>query len=116
MQLMAIVISSIAITLIFNHLRFSGLPVIIGIFTFCDAWKSGIYRRKDKKSLVNLSPAAWGIVVQAVFLLFFPIYMVNRDSLRTRKYNNVYLILAIIVAALYFLPYFIQAINNMASM
>lgn len=60
----------------------------LGGVTFADAWVSGIYKRPDKKSFLNISPMAWGIVMALLFIVAYPAYLVNRNKLRTIKGPN----------------------------
>ena len=39
------------------------LCLTLGGLTFADAWKSGIYKRPDRRTLRNISPMAWGIAI-----------------------------------------------------
>ena len=55
----------------------------LGGVTFADAWVSGIYKRPDKKSFLNISPMAWGIVMALLFVVAYPAYLGNRSKLRT---------------------------------
>ena len=69
--------------------------VLTGICTFIDCWKSGIYKIKGKKSLLNLSPMAWGIAMQGLLILTLPLYLVNRNKLKTINNSNLFFYLAI---------------------
>jgi hypothetical protein len=58
--------------------------------TFTDAWKSGIYKRPDRKAFLNISPMAWGIVMALLFIVAYPAYILNRNKLRTVHGTNAY--------------------------
>jgi hypothetical protein len=60
----------------------------LGGVTFADAWVSGIYKRRDTKSFLNISPMAWGIVMALLFIVAYPAYLVNRGKLRTIQGPN----------------------------
>ncbi len=79
---------------------FNFLGVITGIFTFIDAWKAGIYKKKDSKSFINISPMGWGIVMQGIFIVAFPLYLANRNKLKAKEGQNVWYILTIIFGGL----------------
>jgi len=74
---------------------FSGFVVTLfklalGGVTFADAWKSGIYKRPDNKSFLNISPMSWGIAMALLFIIAWPVYLLNRNKLRTIHGTNVY--------------------------
>lgn len=76
------------------------LTVLTGVLTFCDAWVSGIYKKKDVKSVLNISPMGWGIVMEGLILITYPVYLLNRNRLKTKDQNNVFWILTIIFGGL----------------
>ena len=96
-QLIGLSISSI----IFATFNFLG--VITGIFAFIDAWKAGIYKKKKSKSFVNISPMGWGIVMQGIFIVGYPLYVASRNSLKTREGEKAWYILTIVFGILSFL-------------
>jgi len=87
-------------SLIFATFNFLG--VITGIFTFIDAWKAGIYKNKNSKSFVNISPMGWGIVMQGVFIVAYPLYLASRNKLKTNDGEKAWYILTIIFGSLTF--------------
>jgi hypothetical protein len=87
-------------SLIFATFNFFG--VITGICTFIDAWKAGIYKNKKAKSFINISPMGWGIVMQGVFIVAYPLYLASRSSLKTREGKQVWHILTIVFGGLTF--------------
>jgi predicted Zn finger-like uncharacterized protein len=93
-QLIGLSIASI----IFAAFNFFG--VITGIFTFIDAWKAGIYKKKKSKSFINISPMGWGIVMQGVFIIAYPLYLASRNSLKTQEGEKAWYILTIIFGSL----------------
>ena len=95
-QLIGLSIASI----IFATFNFFG--VITGIFTFIDAWKAGIYKNKKSKSFVNISPMGWGIAMQGIFIVGYPLYLASRNSLKTREGEKAWFILTIIFGSLTF--------------
>ena len=68
-----------------RHLMFV-LP--IGCLTFADAWVSGIYKDRSRKSFLNVSPMSWGIGMSLLAIVTFPVYMIMRNKLRTRNGGN----------------------------
>jgi hypothetical protein len=72
---------------------------LLGSFTFVDAWKSGIYKRADRKTFVNLSPMGWGVAMAGLFVVAFPAYLFNRNKLRTIHGTNAYYWAAVAVGA-----------------
>ncbi len=76
--------------------------VLAGIFTFVDAWVAGIYKKKDSASFINISPMGWAIAMDGLLIVSFPLYLIFRNKLRTRKGNIVLFILAILFAVLTF--------------
>ena len=81
---------------------FNFLGVITGIFTFIDAWKAGIYKNKKSKSFINISPMGWGIVMQGILIVAYPLYLATRNSLKTQEGEKVWYILTIIFGSLTF--------------
>ena len=77
--------------------RFGGiLLALAGVFTFIDAWKAGIYKNKGVKSFLNISPMGWGIAMEAFIIVSYPLYLINRNKLKTKDGENVFWILTII--------------------
>ena len=81
---------------------FNFLGVITGIFTFIDAWKAGIYKNKKSKSFINISPMGWGIVMQGLLIVAYPLYLATRNSLKTQEGEKAWYILTIIFGSLTF--------------
>jgi hypothetical protein len=66
--------------------RLGGLLVAItGILAFLDAWSAGIRKDASKKSFLNISPMAWGIVIMWLFVISYPIYVFTRNRLKTKN-------------------------------
>ena len=59
------------------------LALLLGGLTFADAWMSGIYKLSDKRSISNNSPMAWGIAMALLLVVGYPLYLINRNKLRT---------------------------------
>lgn len=82
---------------------FGGGPIwavfglILASVTFTDAWVSGIYKDPSKKSFLNISPMAWGVVMALLFIVAYPAYLINRNKLRTRQSGNGYFIATIVL-------------------
>jgi hypothetical protein len=76
------------------------LCLILGGLTFADAWQSGIYKRSDKVSFLNISPMAWGISMALLFIVAYPAYVLNRRKLRTIQGSNGYFWAVTIVGAI----------------
>jgi hypothetical protein len=66
----------------------TGLLLALGGVTFADAWISGIYKRPRERVFVNMSPMAWGIAMALLFIPTYPIYLLNRNKLRTTGGTN----------------------------
>jgi hypothetical protein len=81
---------------------FNFLGVITGIFTFIDAWRAGIYKNKKSKSFVNISPMGWGVVMQGILIVGYPLYLASRNSLKTQEGEKIWYILTIIFGSLTF--------------
>ena len=64
------------------------LTLPIGCLTFADAWVSGIYKDRSRKSFLNVSPMSWGIGMSLLAIVTFPVYMIMRNKLRTRNGGN----------------------------
>lgn len=60
----------------------------LAILTFLDAWKSGIYKRRDAQGLLNISPMSWGIAMALILIVAFPVYLLHRSELRTIQSTN----------------------------
>jgi hypothetical protein len=79
-QIIGLIISSV-IFFFFGGI----LPVVTGILTFADAWNAGIYKKSGERKLLNISPMAWGIVMQGLMIVAYPLYLINRNKLKTRE-------------------------------
>jgi hypothetical protein len=66
------------------------LSLALGGATFADAWKSGIYKRAGQRSILNMSPMSWGITMPLLFVVTYPVYLLNRRKLRTIHGTNVF--------------------------
>jgi len=66
----------------------SMLKFSFGCLTFADAWVSGLYKDKYKRSFINISPMSWGIGMAMFAIVTFPVYMIMRNKLRTRNGGN----------------------------
>jgi hypothetical protein len=75
------------------------LLVITGILAFADAWVAGIYKRADSTSFVNISPMAWGIVIEGILIVGLPCYLAYRNKLKTKKGSTALFVLTIVFAA-----------------
>ena len=73
--------------------------LILASVTFADAWVSGLYKDPSKKSFLNISPMAWGVVMALLFIVAYPAYLINRNKLRTRQGGNAYFIATIVLGA-----------------
>ena len=97
-QILGLCVASISLLFLF---RFVGIPIVLaGVFTFVDAWTAGIYKREDKKTFLNISPMGWGIAMEYLLILAYPLYLINRNKLKTRKGNIVFFVLTIIIGPL----------------
>ena len=90
-QLLVLVVFSV----IFSYFG-SPLVVVPGVFAFIDAWKSGICKDKERKSFLNLSPAAWGVAMEGLLIITYPLYIINRKKLKKKENGQVYYILTIV--------------------
>ena len=77
----------------------AALSLMLGGVTFADAWRSGIYKDPEKKSFLNISPMAWGIVMALFFIVAYPVYLLNRNKLRTIQAGNGFFIATIVLGA-----------------
>ena len=73
------------------------LSLALGGSTFADAWVSGIYKDPSRKSFLNISPMAWGIVMPLLFIVAYPVYLINRNKLRTKQAGNGYFVTTIVL-------------------
>ncbi|MDP2863551.1 MAG: hypothetical protein Q8N95_12225 [Desulfobacterales bacterium] len=76
------------------------LSLVLGGATFADAWVSGIYKKPGRKSFLNISPMAWGIAMVLVFIVVYPVYLLNRNKLRTIQAGNGLFIATIVLEAM----------------
>src|SRR5579862_7466418 len=72
----------------------------LGGAAFTDAWKSGIYKRPGAKGFLNISPMAWGIAMACLFPVTYPVYLLNRNKLRTTQGTNAYYWITVVLGAL----------------
>lgn len=78
----------------------AALCLVLGAVTFTDAWKSGIYKHPDKKSFLNISPMGWGIAMALLFIVAYPVYLLNRSKLRTIQATNVFFWATVVIGAI----------------
>ena len=76
-----------------------------GGLTFADAWLAGIRKDKNRKSFLNISPMAWGIVVPLLFIVGFPAYAINRNKLKTLPGNSILFGVVLIVGSFVLLSF-----------
>jgi hypothetical protein len=76
------------------------LVVAVGSLVFADAWMTGIRKRPNDSGFLNISPLAWGIAVNLLFAVTFPLYLFNRDRLKVRKGSTVVWLLIIVLGGL----------------
>ena len=96
-QLLGLVLPVGTITYFLGGPVFAALMLALGPVTFADAWTSGIYKDRSKKSFVNISPMGWGIVITMLFIVGYPVYLLNRNKLRTRQAGNGYFIATVVL-------------------
>ena len=75
----------------------------LGGVTFADAWISGVYKDRSRKSIINISPMSWGIAMAILPLVTYPTYLISRNKLRTKQAGNGFLIATIVLGAIVFL-------------
>ncbi len=97
-QVTGVIIASVIMFLIGGI--FAVLTVLTGVFTFIDAWKAGIYKIKDEKLFANLSPMGWAIAMEGLLIITYPLYLVKRNKLKTRKGDITFFVLIIIFGLL----------------
>ena len=96
-QILGLVLPVGAITYLLAGPIFAAFMLALGLVTFADAWTSGIYKDPSKKTFVNISPMGWGIVITMLFVVGYPVYLLNRNKLRTREAGNGYFIATIVL-------------------
>ena len=74
--------------------------ILTAVFIFVDAWQAGIYKDRNKNTFTNLSPMGWAIGTELLFIVVFPVYLFNRNKLKTKKGNPVFFELALIFGVL----------------
>jgi hypothetical protein len=97
-QLTGVIVCSLVVVIAVASI--TGLiSALVGIFTFLDAWNSGIYKDPDKKSLTNISPMGWGISMMLIWFIAYPIYLFKRKKLKTKDGPKVYWVFVHIFSA-----------------
>lgn len=96
-QLLGLVLPVGAVTYFLAGPIFAAFMLALGLVTFADAWTSGIYKDPSKRSFVNISPMGWGIAVTMLFVVGYPVYLLNRNKLRTRQSGNGYFMATIVL-------------------
>jgi hypothetical protein len=81
----------------------AAMALLLGGVTFADAWTSGIYKDRSRKSFLNISPMAWGVVMPMLFIAAYPLYLINRNKLRTKNSGNGFFVATIVIGAILFL-------------
>jgi hypothetical protein len=87
------------------------LCLTLGGLAFADAWKSGIYKRPDRSTFLNISPMAWGIAMALLLIVAYPAYVLNRNQLRTIHGTNAYFWAMTIVGALVLASFLLNILN-----
>ena len=105
-QLLGFVIGTVVIFFLEGPGVLVGL--VAGIFTFCDAWSSGVYRKQGVRSFTNISPMSWGLAMELLPVVAYPIYLAKKNKLKTRDVANAFWILTIITGALAIIVFVIQ--------
>lgn len=94
-QIAGLSIASIVVTLL------GGIILVpAGVFTFADAWTAGISKKKNSESFLNMSPLAWAIVMLGLLLIAYPLYIINRNKLKTKKGSLAFFVITILSGAL----------------
>lgn len=75
------------------------LCLALGGVTFADAWISGIYKHPDKHTFLNISPMAWGVLMSLFLIVTYPIYVLNRNKLRTTQDTNAFFWALVVLGA-----------------
>ena len=99
-QLTGLVLWVSVFTYFSGGLYLAVFALVLALVTFADAWLSGIYKDKSKKSFLNNSPMAWGVVMALLFIVGYPLYLINRNKLRTRQGGNAFFMATIILGAI----------------
>lgn len=82
---------------------FGGIFIVLtGVFAFVDAWHAGIYKKTGSKAFLNLSPMAWGIAMVGLLIVALPLYLINRNKLKTKEGNIAFFVLTILFGILTF--------------
>ena len=68
--------------------------IFFGVIVFVDAWRAGVHKVSGSRSLLNMSPMSWGILVALVFPFTGPVYLFNRGKLRSRECSPIFFIIA----------------------
>ncbi len=84
-QLVGLVFWILLLTFFTGNLLAIVIGLVLGGLTFADAWTSGLYKDPDKKSFLNMSPMAWGIVMVGLHVVAYPAYLFYRYKMRMRN-------------------------------
>ena len=99
-QFLGLVLPVGAITYFLAGPIFAAFMLALGLAAFADAWTSGIYKDPSKRSFVNISPMGWGIAITMLFVVGYPVYLLNRNKLRTRQSGNGYFIATVVLGVI----------------
>jgi hypothetical protein len=80
----------------------TALTVSLAAATFYDALRSGIYKIPGKRSFLNISPLAWGLLTVFFFGVTFPLYVINRNRLRTIHTKNDLFVAVVVLGVIRF--------------
>ena len=95
--------SSIAPLFVIGFIFFqTALTVSLAAATFYDALRSGIYKIPGKRSFLNISPLAWGLLTLFFFGVTFPLYVINRNRLRTIHTKNDLFVAVVVLGVIRF--------------
>jgi hypothetical protein len=89
--------------------------LLVGGVTFADAWKSGIYKRVGSSGVLNISPMAWGIVMALFLIVSYPLYLINRNKLRTIRGTNAFFWATVVLGALIIVLWLLGLVGRLAS-
>jgi len=88
----------------------ASLLVVLGGVTLADAWVSGIRKRQHTRSMLNCSPMACGVAMALLLVLAYPLYLFNRNKLRTIESADDFYWAVVVFGGIAYLSFIVLAI------
>ena len=73
--------------------------LIIGVLVFADAWIAGIRKQPRPDEFRYISAMGWGVATDLLFVVAFPLYLLNRNRLKSRQGSTALWLLLVVMGS-----------------